>query len=127
MALGRIKRPEHLRQTSPGELGKVIGLPAQPTIALPRPSARNSPWNRGKNALYPGLKCQPGFLLDQEIGISGDQSSPPDVLAASLCSHIYSGTLGAVLNIASRVFFRSDLPVKADWHKQPRPYRRLPM
>lgn len=73
------------------------------------------------------MKCQPGFLLDQEIGISGDQSSPPDVLAASLCSHIYSGTLGAVLNIASRVFFRSDLPVKADWHKQPRPYRRLPM
>ena len=26
MALGRIKRPEHLRQTPPGELGKVIGL-----------------------------------------------------------------------------------------------------
>ncbi|WP_291994614.1 helix-turn-helix domain-containing protein [Candidatus Accumulibacter sp. ACC003] len=32
MALGRIKRPEHLRQTSPGELGKVIGLDRVPEV-----------------------------------------------------------------------------------------------
>ena len=32
MALGRIKRPEHLRQTPPGELGKVIGLDRVPEV-----------------------------------------------------------------------------------------------
>ena len=32
MALGRIKRPEHLRQTPPGELGRVIGLDRVPEV-----------------------------------------------------------------------------------------------
>lgn len=32
MALGRIKRPEHLRHISPGELGKVLGLDRCPEV-----------------------------------------------------------------------------------------------